>query len=290
MYKTAGMFKAGSNMGNTARYLWSREINYPLINTSGWTIESRCFETSTLRGKPLNDRNLFKVFTDQEHIGKIVFRGMAKTESDCKYNQDIHGLVGRDPSIFTDRKNLDYIMSQHQGGNVKGVCTSINFRTGKSFANNLNKADEVMIIDLRNVPEKERYSQQYVPGAMGISSTGDDVDYSNEGEITLSGAHTSASVARVNRKNLMSWIVESNPCYVDQDLLSEDLKEKYAKTLDSYYDYIHAPSDDKKIAFKELERNFYQEIGEKLNYSDTHKAAIEYELKKGEILQERPEL
>ncbi|WP_133138275.1 hypothetical protein [Legionella tucsonensis] len=196
---------------------------------------------------------------------------MSKKESDCVFNKKMNGFVGREPRAFRS-KDIERLMIEHQSGNTKGISTSFSLDTAKSFR---GKKHEVMVFDLKNIPKSERYNQKYEPGEMGVSVTGDDIDYSHEAECTLSGAHISSCIARVE-SGLLFWKVEFNPLYIDLKMLPPDLKEEFREVLNSFYDLIQTrkPSSEKVNEYEQKELHFYLKVADALDYSEEHKAAI----------------
>ncbi|WP_454782829.1 hypothetical protein [Legionella sp. WA2022007384] len=271
--------------GPSSRSLWTRAQSYPTTFSSQWTIEMHCFPTSTFFGKRLHECNLFSLFSMPRSYN-LAFRGMSKLEADCEYNQRMHGLVGRSPRSFRiEEKESE--MLEHQRGNIKGISTSRTLSSAKSFANRLAKDYEIMVMDLENIPEEELYHQKYIEGAMGVNSTGEPTDYSHENECTLSAAHISSCVARVNRKNMLAWDIEYNPLYVDQKLLSSELKLEFKQVLHTFYDLIQTkkPDPDEVKKYGKIELDFYLKVAQELDYSEEHKAAIVSYLSGGKSLE-----
>lgn len=268
-----------------ARNLWTRSTPYPITNTKSWKIDTLCFDTNTFQGTKITDINIYEFFTMSRSHG-LLLRGMHKDEADCKYNQQMHGLVGRNPASFRSENKEDEML-QHQKGNIKGISTSFTLTAAKSFANGLAKSHEILVFDSNNIPEQERHNQTYDSSVMELSSTGEPIDYSHEAECTVSGIHVSSVVARVDRISMLSWKIECNPLYIDQKLLPEDLKQDYKEVLSSFYNLIQTQSPDpvemKKYSEKEL--NFYLKVAEKLNYSEDHKAAVVSFLRGGQDLE-----
>ncbi|WP_454786015.1 hypothetical protein [Legionella sp. WA2024007413] len=274
MHSRTPLFASNVKRGPSNRALWTRAQSYPTTFSSQWTIEICCFPTSTFGGKKLHEFNLFNLFS-MPRTYNLAFRGMSKLEADCEHNQKMHGLVGRNPGSFR-LKEKENEMLEHQRGNIKGVSTSLTLSSAKSFANYLAKDHEIMVMNLENIPEQERYHQIYIQGAMGMSSTGNETDYSHENECTLSAAHISSCLARVDRKNLLAWKIEYNPLYVDQKLLSSELKREYEQVLHKFYDLIQTktPDPDEVKKYGKQELDFYLSMAKELDYTEEHTSAL----------------
>lgn len=257
---------------STARSLWTRASVYPVTHDVSWRMQTLCFPTSTFNGSKLSDFNLFDIFT-MPRTYSLLFRGMSKKESDCVFNKKMNGFVGREPSAFRS-KNIKRLMIEHQSGNIKGISTALSLDSAQSFS--WGKDHEIMVFDKKNIPKPEMYYQKYEPGEMGVSVTGDDLDYSHERECTISGAHVSSCIARVQRVGLLSWKIEFNPLYVDLKMLPPDLKKEFRDVVNSFYELIQTrkPSSDKVNEYEQKELNFYLKVADELDYSEEHKAAI----------------
>lgn len=94
-----GLFSSNIKNSPSSRSLWTRAQSYPKTLSSQWTIETHCFPTNTFIGKKLEKFNLFSLFY-LPRTYNIAFRGMSKLEAYCKYNQKMHGLVGRSSRSF----------------------------------------------------------------------------------------------------------------------------------------------------------------------------------------------
>ncbi|PWY55411.1 hypothetical protein DGG96_12345 [Legionella qingyii] len=109
MYSRTGVFSSNIKSSPSSRSLWTRTQSYSKTLSSQWTIETQCFPTSTFSGKKLDEFNLFSLFYIPRTYN-LAFRGMSKLEADCKYNQEMHGLVGRSPRSFrVEEKEIEML-------------------------------------------------------------------------------------------------------------------------------------------------------------------------------------
>lgn len=256
-----------------SRSIWTRASAYPVKYEASWRLDTLCFPTSTYNGSKLSDFNFFNIFT-MPRSHNLLFRGMSKKESDCVFNKKMDGFVGREPSVFRS-KDKEKMMIAHQSGDIMGISTSMSLDAAKSWSR--GKEHEIMVFDLNNIPKRETHYQKYEAGELGVNPIdGEYIDFSGEAECTLSGAHISACVARVEKVGLLFWKIEFNPLYVDVKMLPPDLRREFKDVVRSFYDLIQTkkPDSEKVKEYEKKELNFYLKVADTLGYSEEHKAAI----------------
>ncbi|KTD78444.1 hypothetical protein [Legionella waltersii] len=227
-------------------------------------------------------------------LEKCVVRGQSNAESMSALNRQMKGILGRAKLfVFKDDKlkELDVEatrknMLKHQDGDIKGVSTTLKFWTGFSFGNWLGKGNEMLVFNTLNIPQTQQQFQIYERTDAQLSVTGDTMDYSGESELTLSAAHCSTVLGKVQRPGFLSLSMELNPMYVDVETLSPDLREKYQDLMTHFYVTVYMIWDnpkDKPALVKEFQmaqKDFYKDfvIESILGKDPLRVAAIEQEL------------
>ncbi|KGP64329.1 hypothetical protein EP47_00330 [Legionella norrlandica] len=272
------------------RSLWtgaSKRDYYPSTKQEKWIFSSHCFPTTTFRGKKILDPefdNAFNFLMNAKYE-RLVFRGMQKRETKDPINIALAGLIGRKPLVVYDESKQVKLeetkesVKKHRKGDVRGVSTTAKLGMGLSFSNYLPKSHLMIVVDLVNVPKNQRYAQDYTE-SVDVDAGGQLVNYSHEGEITISSVHASAVLMRVTRDGL-SINIEYNPLYIDQNLLPQELKEDYEDLLKTFYEtaYDIRNTEDVELikAFQTKQNAFYRRVAEYMQLDTSHTKALEIE-------------
>lgn len=268
------------------RHLWGAQKYAYEHHTSQVIIKSNYFDTFSFRGKRfISDKDTFSFFVLSTQ--DVAVRGMHKSEMNADLNKTLYGIVGRLPlTVYhengtIDREGTGRLVEEHRIGKVRGISTSESLFQGFKFSSFLIPQRQGMIaIDQENVPSTERHNPNTNPILAEEQTLTDAVWVGNtvvERELTISAIHISAIIGGVSRDG-MRINVEYNPLYVDQHLLSEELKNEYALMLNDFYKVIPFAREDRNAPevkeFKEKQREFYEKYAKAAGLSESHIEAI----------------
>lgn len=288
-----------------SRNIWNNATYKALYEThkSHMVLKSNYFPTSSFRGNKFADNKdtftsslLFKQDTS------VVVRGMHKKEMDSKINQELYALVGSRPlraynedGTIDVQKTSEWIEEHRRGeGGTRGISTSESLMVGIQYSGYYFPESQVMmLIDTENIPSGEKFnptrssSLEDTPKHEPIMAMNTDPEQSvggtaGERELTISSVHTSAIIAGVSRDG-WNFNFDYNPLYVDQNLLSENLKHEYLLLMKEFYRIVPLARDNlddpqiQKLTEELMEklREFYKKYGQEAGLSATHIKAQE---------------
>jgi hypothetical protein len=310
MLRVGTLFSRGAGHVKSSRALWTAANSgyYDDVTaTESMVLKTLGFKSSTFKGTPLIRQLAGPTQTSTAPTPyslmqllwnpwkeKLVVRGQSEAESLDATNRQMKGILGRsklfvfkdDKFKILDTEATKKNMAKHQDGDIKGVSTTLKFTTGFSFGNWLGKGHEMLVFNTGSIPATQQQFQDYDRSDSQLSVSGEPMDYSGERELTLSAAHCSTILGKVQRPGFFSLSMELNPMYVDVEILSPQLKEKYDDLIMKFYTTVYMMWDnpkDKPALIREFQiaqRDFYKEyvIENILGTDPLRVSAIEKEL------------
>ncbi|KTD71309.1 hypothetical protein [Legionella tucsonensis] len=210
--------------------------NYHVNLQNKWTISSYFFPQTSFRGDRVSN---YESVLSHLPLGNknIRWLGMCEKKIDESTHKKLFGLIGKRPILTChedetiERKETDEQMKRRTV-DVNELANTERLDKGFKFASFLIQSNQIQLaIDLNNIPKDEIY----YPNTNNLSN---DIKTLKATEMTLPAVHISAILMRILKSGLTTLKIEYNPFYVDQHLLSKELKVEYALLTKKFYSVV----------------------------------------------------